>query len=150
MLPAGLAMYVYTRLLAASMSAGGFLCMRILLPQSSKPTHPHPMRCDAFSLCVARRGLPDVRCACKRASQRLQHASLRTFHTWRWSRRWWRTPTPRGRPHGRNESCFVNVSMYCAMGEWLERWLESTWLRKMVGGFSVGGGTGYIHDPSKL
>jgi hypothetical protein len=70
--------------------------------------HPHPMRCFFFVGWVAWawRGLPDVRYACKRASQRLQHASLRTFHTWRWSRRWWRIPTPRGRPHGRNESCF--------------------------------------------
>jgi hypothetical protein len=135
--------------LAASMSARGFLCMRILLPH---PTYTH-IPCDAFSLWVAWawRGLPDVRYACKRASQRLQHASLRTFHTWRWSRRWWRIPTPRGRPHGRNESCFCECIYVLRDGRMVGERVKKYLARKdgaRILGWPVA--QDYIHDPSKL
>jgi hypothetical protein len=44
--------------------------------------------------------------ACVRASQRLQRVSLRNFHTWRWSRRWWRRESATTwKAHGVNESC---------------------------------------------
>jgi hypothetical protein len=55
--------------------------------------------------CIVVRAYACMR-ACVRASQRLQRVSLRTFHTWRWSRRWWRRESATTwKAHGVNESC---------------------------------------------
>jgi hypothetical protein len=118
LVPAGFAIHAS---LAASMSARGFLCMRILLPH---PTYTH-IPCDAFSLWVGWRGRGVACRTCvMHASGRVRGCSTRRFgpfthgdglgdgggflrHV--------------GGHMGGTSRAFVNVSMYCAMGEWLER-----------------------------
>jgi hypothetical protein len=89
--------------------------------------------------------------ACMRASQRLQHASLRTFHTWRWPRRWWREESATTwKTHGRNESC---LQMYLLRDRRVVGGrVGSTYVESSGGSivYSVGGGTGFrIHPSSK-